>query len=233
MDGAAVDTSQHRPFAWSDLRQLLGNRMLLGVYIAQHRITAITYFFLTWFPLYLIKDRGMSILNAGLVASLAGAMRLFGGVLGGVISRRALPPHPVADMGPQDSDHRRHAAVDDHHRLQLRHLAHAGGGGDGDRVFRQGRRARSAGRWSRTPRRRRSASLSGGLFNMFGNTAGITTPIIIGYMIQHTGSFNGALVFIGFNAFVAMAAYLFVVVRDPPGRTEAGAIFRARPHDAV
>lgn len=68
MDGAAVDTSQHRPFAWSDLRQLLGNRMLLGVYIAQHCITAITYFFLTWFPLYLIKDRGMSILNAGLVA---------------------------------------------------------------------------------------------------------------------------------------------------------------------
>ena len=55
------------------------------------------------------------------------------------------------------------------------------------------------------------AGLSGGLFNMFGNTAGITTPIIIGYILHATGSFNGALVFVGLNAFVAMAAYLFVV----------------------
>ncbi|HEY9344379.1 MAG TPA: MFS transporter [Inquilinus sp.] len=37
------------------------------------------------------------------------------------------------------------------------------------------------------------------------------TPIIIGYILHATGSFNGALVFVGLNAFVAMAAYLFVV----------------------
>ena len=53
--------------------------------------------------------------------------------------------------------------------------------------------------------------LSGGLFNMFGNSAGITTPIIIGYIIQNTGSFNGALVFVGVNAFIAMASYLLLV----------------------
>ena len=38
-----------------------------------------------------------------------------------------------------------------------------------------------------------------------------STPIIIGYILHATGSFNGALVFVGLNAFVAMAAYLFVV----------------------
>jgi ACS family glucarate transporter-like MFS transporter len=53
--------------------------------------------------------------------------------------------------------------------------------------------------------------LSGALFNMFGNTAGITTPIIIGYIVQATGSFNGALVFVGINAFIAMLAYVVVV----------------------
>jgi len=36
--------------------------------------------------------------------------------------------------------------------------------------------------------------LSGALFNTFGNIASITTPIVIGYIIQNTGSFNGALV---------------------------------------
>lgn len=53
--------------------------------------------------------------------------------------------------------------------------------------------------------------LSGGLFNTFGNISGITTPIIIGYIINATGSFNGALVFVGVNAIVAMFSYLFIV----------------------
>jgi ACS family glucarate transporter-like MFS transporter len=38
-----------------------------------------------------------------------------------------------------------------------------------------------------------------------------TAPIIIGYVIQSTGSFNGALVFVGANAFVAVVSYLVVV----------------------
>jgi len=49
------------------------------------------------------------------------------------------------------------------------------------------------------------------LFNMFGNISSITTPIIIGYIIQGTGSFNGALVFVGANALVAVFSYLVVV----------------------
>lgn len=46
---------------------------------------------------------------------------------------------------------------------------------------------------------------------MCGNLSSITTPIAIGYIIQSTGSFNGALVYVGVHAFVAMACYLFVV----------------------
>jgi ACS family glucarate transporter-like MFS transporter len=55
--------------------------------------------------------------------------------------------------------------------------------------------------------------LSGGLFNTFGNTAAITTPIAIGYIVQWTHSFNGALVFVAANAVAAMASYLFLVGR--------------------
>jgi ACS family glucarate transporter-like MFS transporter len=56
-----------------------------------------------------------------------------------------------------------------------------------------------------------AGGLSGGLFNTFGNTAGITTPIAIGYILQATGSFAGALVFVGANALVAILCYLLVV----------------------
>lgn len=58
---------------------------------------------------------------------------------------------------------------------------------------------------------REISGLSGALFNTFGNTAGITTPIIIGYLIKGTGSFNAALVFVAANALVAVCCYLFVV----------------------
>src|SRR5271157_822703 len=58
---------------------------------------------------------------------------------------------------------------------------------------------------------REIAGLSGGLFNMFGNLSSITTPIVIGFIIQSTGSFDGALVFIGANALVAIFSYLVIV----------------------
>ena len=53
--------------------------------------------------------------------------------------------------------------------------------------------------------------LSGGLFNTFGNTAGIVIPIVIGYIISSTGSFNNALVFVGIHAVIALLCYLFMV----------------------
>jgi ACS family glucarate transporter-like MFS transporter len=58
---------------------------------------------------------------------------------------------------------------------------------------------------------REIAGLSGGLFNRFGNISSITTPIIIGFIIQTTGSFDWALIFIGANAFVAVVSYLVIV----------------------
>ena len=55
------------------------------------------------------------------------------------------------------------------------------------------------------------AGLAGGLFNTIGNLSSISTPIVIGYIIAATGSFKMALVFIGANALIAAISYLFVV----------------------
>jgi ACS family glucarate transporter-like MFS transporter len=98
------------------IKQLLGNRMLLGVYIGQYCITTLTYFFLTWFPVYLVQERHMTILKAGFVprcppwrASSAASGRLH------------LGPHDqgrlLAVDGAQDADRLRHAAGDEHDRL--------------------------------------------------------------------------------------------------------------------
>jgi len=71
-------------FKWSTIRQLFGHRLLLSAYAGQYFITALTYFFSTWFPLYLIKEHGMSVLQAGFASVLPAAFGWVGGILGGV-----------------------------------------------------------------------------------------------------------------------------------------------------
>jgi len=48
---------------WTTVGLLLSHRMLVGVYIGQYCITTLTWFFLTWFPIYLAQARHMSILK--------------------------------------------------------------------------------------------------------------------------------------------------------------------------
>lgn len=56
--------------------------MMLGVFFGQYFINTITWFFLTWFPIYLVQEKGMSILKVGLVASIPALCGFAGGVLG-------------------------------------------------------------------------------------------------------------------------------------------------------
>lgn len=47
--------------------------------------------------------------------------------------------------------------------------------------------------------------------NAFGNTAGIVTPIVIGYILASTGSFNLALTYVGIHAVGAILCYTVIV----------------------
>src|SRR6516164_641138 len=72
------------------IRELLSTRMLLGIYLFQYCINVLTYFFLTWLPVYLVTERHMTILKAGFVASLPAICGFAGGILGGFVSDRLL-----------------------------------------------------------------------------------------------------------------------------------------------
>ncbi|KXU88772.1 glucarate transporter [Paraburkholderia monticola] len=197
---------------WTLVRQLLGNRMLLGVYLAQYCINVLTYFFLTWFPIYLVQARGMTILQAGLVASLPAICGFLGGVLGGVLSdgliRRGCSL-TVARKVPIVGGMLLSTCIigcnyvsTDWIVVALMSLAFFGKG-----IGALG--------WAvvadTSPKE--ALGLSGAIFNMFGNIAGIVTPIVIGYLVARSGSFNGALVFVGVNALLTVISYL-VIVKD-------------------
>jgi ACS family glucarate transporter-like MFS transporter len=210
LDGAQQAKAPSQVDTLAAIKELLSNRMLLGVYIGQYCITTLTYFFLTWFPVYLVQERHMTILKAGFVASLPAIAGFLGGIVGGWISDR------LARAGYSLSVSRKAPIVvgmlmsmsmiacnyieADTLVVAVMSLAFFGKG-----VGALGWAVVS----DTSPKE--AGGLSGALFNTFGNTAGITTPIAIGYIVQNTGSFAGALIFVGANAALAIACYLFIV----------------------
>nr|WP_052171096.1 MFS transporter [Massilia sp. JS1662] len=210
LDGAGRNKQAPSVDTLACVKELLGNRMLLGVYIGQYCINTLTYFFLTWFPVYLVQERHMTILKAGFVASLPAIAGFLGGVVGGTISDR------LAKAGFSLSMSRKVPIVCG---MLLSMSMIACNYIDTDAVvvavmalafFGKGVGALG---WAvvadTSPKE--AGGLSGALFNTFGNIAGITTPIVIGYILQGTGSFAGALVYVGANAAVAIFSYVFIV----------------------
>jgi len=58
---------------------------------------------------------------------------------------------------------------------------------------------------------RELVGLTGGVFNLFANTAGIVTPLVIGFIVAATGSFYWALAYIATLAVLGALCYIFVV----------------------
>jgi ACS family glucarate transporter-like MFS transporter len=192
------------------LKQLLASRMLLGIYIGQYCINTLTWFFLTWFPIYLVKSRGMSILNVGFVAVLPALGGFLGGILGGAISDSLLK------KGFSLTAARKIPIVGG---MLLSTVIIACNYSNVTWVivgfltlafFGKGIGALGWAVISDTSAKE-IAGLSGGLFNTFGGLAGITTPIAIAFILKETNSFNGALVFVGLHAIGAIFSYLVIV----------------------
>ena len=226
-NGGLVDMDKPREAGnsgpkWGYIKQLLTSRMMVGIYLGQYCINAITYFFLTWFPVYLVQERGMSILKAGIIASLPAICGFIGGVLGGVLSDHLLRrghsltfarKAPIV-VGLLLSTTMVICNYVDAEWMVVAIMALA--------FFGKGLGALGWAVVSDTSPKQ-IAGLSGGMFNTFGNIASITTPIIIGYIISATGSFKWALVYVGANALVAVFSYLVIVgpikrieLRDTP-----------------
>ena len=195
---------------WAAVKWLLSNRMLAGIYLGQYCITTLTWFFLTWFPIYLSEARHMSIVKVGFLAALPALCGCAGGILGGVVSDRLLRAGRTLSFARKTpivigmslsitmiacNYVSTQAAV-----MLFMSLAFFGKG------F-------GALGWTvisdTSPKG--LIGLNGGLFNLIGNMAGVTTPIIIGYIVKRTGSFQDALIFVGATALLAIIAYLPIV----------------------
>lgn len=192
------------------LTQLVTNRMLLGVYLGQYCINCLTFFFITWFPIYLATERGMNIKEVGFAAAIPAICGFIGGLSGGVFSdflMRKTGSLSIARktpivLGMIFSMSMIFCNYVDSIALVILFMSMA--------FFGKGVGALGWAVMADTAPKEISG-LAGGLFNMFGNASSIISPIIIGYIVAWTGRFEWALVFVAAHAFIAAFSYLVLV----------------------
>jgi MFS transporter, ACS family, D-galactonate transporter len=200
-----------REFSGADLAHVLGSRKLWGVYFGQFALTSTLWFFLTWFPTYLVQERGMSFVKAGFLASLPFLAAFVGVLCSGVFSdamvRRGASLGTARKVpivtGLLLSTSIVGANYVSEPALIVGFLALA--------FFGNGLASIT---WSlvSTIAPERLLGLTGGVFNFVGNLSGITVPIVIGYLARDYG-FSAGLAYVALLALLGAMSYVFVVGR--------------------
>lgn len=204
------------PFSWARLREIAGNRMMAGIYLGQFCLTSITWFFLTWFPTYLIEAKGMTLLKVGLVAAIPPVAGCLGGMIGGVwsdwmlkkgFSLTAARKTPII-CGLLLSSSIVVANYTQSTALVILVMSIA--------FFAKG--VGNLG-WcivgDVSPKR--AMGISGAMFNFWGNIASIVTPIAIGLLVKQA-SFDAALIYV--SAMGLLGAFAYLVIVGPLKRLE-------------
>jgi ACS family D-galactonate transporter-like MFS transporter len=208
--GLADKAGEKDKFNWSQMSHLFKHRQLWGIYIGQYAINTTLYFFLTWFPSYLVKVKNMTMLKAGFVASVPYIAAFVGVLFAGFWSDR------MVKRGWSTGAARKTPIITGFLLACLIILANYTSTTSliifimSIAFFGQGM---SAITWTLVSdiAPRELVGVAGGVFNFVGNLSGIITPIVIGFIVNSTGAFNGALLFVGAVALVGAIAYIFIV----------------------
>ncbi|WP_405247189.1 MFS transporter [Cellulophaga sp. Asnod2-G02] len=196
-------------FSWSDLREVFSYRKLWGLYIGQFCLGTIIIFFLTWFPTYLVKYRGLDFLESGFLASIPFLAAFFGVLLSGFTSDFLIKRGYTVEIarklpiicGMLLSTAIIGANYTDNTFLVILFLSIA--------FFGNGL-ASIAWVFISLMAPKKLIGLTGGAFNFIGGLAGIVVPVIIGYLVKD-GDFKPALFFIGAIALLGFISYTFIV----------------------
>ncbi|RKR14407.1 ACS family D-galactonate transporter-like MFS transporter [Maribacter vaceletii] len=211
--GGLIETKKQtevkEKFNWEDIKEVFSYRKLWGLYIGQFCLGATLIFFLTWFPTYLVKYRGLDFLKSGFLASIPYLAAFVGVLLSGFTSdyltkkgysvetSRKLPIIigmllSIGVIGANYTD-------DTFFIILFLSISFFGNG-----------LASIAWVFISLIAPTRLIGLTGGAFNFIGGLAGIVVPIVIGYLVKD-GDFSPALFFIGGIALLGFVSYTFIV----------------------
>ena len=195
--------------SWRDLGALLARRKLWGIYIGQFAVSTTLWFFLTWFPTYLVSYRGMSSMRAGLMASVPYIAALVGVLVSGLVSDALLrsgfslgfarKTPIIAGLALAMSIAGANFVDQESSIIAFMATAFFGCG-------------MASITWSvvSAVAPTRLLGLTSGVFNLLGNSAAIVTPLVVG-KLAGSSSFTPALLYVAVIAAVGVAAYVLLV----------------------
>ena len=215
--GGLVDLSEQNiagakaGFNARDLAQVLGKSKLWGLYVGQYALTSTLWFFLTWFPTYLVQYRGMSFQQAGFLASLPFLGAFCGILCSGLVSdfllRRGFSLG-AARKTPIVAGLLLSTCIIGANYVHTPKLIIAF---MGLAFFGNGLASIT---WSLVSAvaPQRLIGLTGGVFNFIGNLSSITVPVIVGALVRG-GDFSLGLTYISGMAMIGALSYILVVGR--------------------
>jgi ACS family D-galactonate transporter-like MFS transporter len=197
-------------FSWKLVRKILSKRQILGASIGQFCGNSTLVFFLTWFPTYLATERHMDWLKSGFFAVMPYIAATAGVLIGGVLSDTLIRRTGSANLGRKlpivtglllaSTIILANFVSSNNLVILVMSIAFFGQG-----MVNLG--------WTLISdvAPKPLIGLTGGIFNFCANLAGIVTPLVVGFILQATGSFYGALAYIAVLGLLGAAAYVLIV----------------------
>ena len=208
--GGAVTIASPSAFKMKHIAELFNHRQMWGLCIGQFAVYSTFVFFLTWFPTYLATERHMGWIKVGIFTALPYIAGFFGILFAGWwsdwmlkrgISLNVARKLPVI-VGLLGAGSIVLANFIHSNVIVVCILSSA--------FFCQ---AMSSSGWSVVseiaPKDR--LGLVGGLFNAAANLSGIVIPLVIGVIVQATGSFVAALAFVSVVALAGAFSWIFLI----------------------
>lgn len=198
-------------------RQLFGYRTVWAMMIGFFCLNYAIYFFITWFPTYLVKERGFDLLKLGIFGALPGIIAIGGSLLGGFTSdrlvrrgwslNRARKTCLASGMVVSSVIALAVLVPQAWQALALLSVSYAA-------------LAFSAASVATLPSdvapQADQVSSLAGIQNFASNVAGVLGPIVTGFLIAATGSFVLALLLSGALCLLGAATYLFGIKHVAP-----------------
>lgn len=193
------------------ITDILASRSAWGTFLGHFGGNYFLYFLLTWLPYYLVHERQFSLARMGKIGALAYALMAAVGIASGYASDRLIARGSSVTRvrksmiaGGQAGGGLAIAAcaiANTNLAIALLLLAAAAYGFNISNTWvipqiLAGPRA--SGRWT-------------GLQNFIGNLAGISAPVITGFLVQQTGSFHYAFLLAALLSILGAASWLFLL----------------------
>ncbi len=210
--GGLSDTIvEQKKVTWNEMKYLFKGRQLVGMYIGGFAIASILFFFMTWFPSYLVAEKHMAMLKVGIYGALPYLAAIAGVLVGGRWSDWMLNKGSGVGMA------RKLPVIVG---LLLCSVVMCANYYNDINViitfmciafFGQGMASTVS--WALLSEivPKELVGMSAGTYNFFTNLGGTLSPLIVGFLIARTGSYASALVFISIMGVVGALAYIFII----------------------